>query len=51
MQGRKLLKKVELFVEKMGVLLHIHPPFADLAPSDFFLFGHVTNRLHGIIFQ
>jgi hypothetical protein len=32
--------------------LATHPPYsADLAPSDFFLFGHVKNRLHGITFQ
>jgi hypothetical protein len=29
-----------------------HPPYsADLALADFFLFGNVKNRLHGIIFQ
>jgi hypothetical protein len=29
-----------------------HPPYLpDLAPSDFFFFGHVKNRLQGIVFR
>jgi transposase len=34
-----------------GLQLATHPPYSpDLAPSDFFLFGYVKNRLQGIVF-
>jgi hypothetical protein len=52
MQDGTLLKNVELFVQKMGCgWLHIDPFSPDLAPQDFFLFGHVQNRLEEIVFQ
>jgi hypothetical protein len=35
-----------------GLRLVIHPLYSpDRAPSHFFRFGHVKNRLHGITFQ
>jgi hypothetical protein len=51
MQGLTLLKNVELFAEENGLPLAPHPPYSsDLAPSNFFLFGCVKERLKGMVF-
>jgi histone-lysine N-methyltransferase SETMAR len=39
------------FCEENPVRLAVHPPYSpDLAPSDFFLFGHIKHCLHGVTF-
>jgi hypothetical protein len=50
MQELTLLKNVELFVKKKDFGAP-HPHYSpDLAPSDFFLFGYVKERLKGMVF-
>jgi hypothetical protein len=50
MQELTLLKNVELFVKKKDFGAP-HPPYSpDLAPSNFFLFGYVKERLKGMVF-
>jgi transposase len=45
-------QKCRTFYAENGPQLATHPPdSSDLAPPDFFLFEHVKNRLHGIVFQ
>jgi transposase len=45
-------EKCRIFCEENGLRLVTHPPYSpDLAPSDFFLFGHVKNRLQGRVFE
>jgi hypothetical protein len=42
---------VSNFCEENGLQLAPHPPYSrDLAPSDFFLFGCVKERLKGTVF-
>jgi transposase len=44
-------QKCRTFCEENGLRLAPHPPYSpDLAPSDFFLFGYVKERLKGIVF-
>jgi transposase len=44
-------QKCRTFSDENGLWLATHPPYSpDLAPSDFFLFGYVKNRLQGIVF-
>jgi hypothetical protein len=51
MQGPTLLKNVEL-LRRNGLWLAPHPPYSPyLAPSDFFLFGYVKERLKGMVFS
>jgi transposase len=39
------------FLRRNGLWLAPHPPYLpDLAPSDFFLFGYVKERLKGTVF-
>jgi hypothetical protein len=50
MQGLTLLK-MSNFCEDNGLWLAPHPPYSpDFAPSDFFLFGYVKERLNGMVF-
>jgi hypothetical protein len=45
-------QKCRAFCADNRLPLATHPPHSpDLAPSDFFLFGHVKSRLQGIVFQ
>jgi hypothetical protein len=51
-QNRTLFTHVEFFHAENGLWLKAHPSQSpDLAPPDFFLFGHVKNRLQRITFQ
>jgi hypothetical protein len=44
-------QKCHTFCAENGLQLATHAPYSpDLAPLDFFLFGYVKNRLHGIVF-
>jgi transposase len=46
------LRNYRTFCAENGLRLATHPPYSlDLSPSDFFLFGHVKNRLQGIVSQ
>jgi transposase len=43
-------QKCQTFCEGNGLRLAPHPPYSpDLAPSDFFLFGYVKERLKGMV--
>jgi transposase len=45
-------RKWRAFYEENRLRLAIHPPPSlDLAPSDFFLFGHIKHYLRGIVFS
>jgi histone-lysine N-methyltransferase SETMAR len=45
------VQKCRTFCEENGLRLAPHPPYSlDLAPSDFFLFGHVKERLEAMVF-
>jgi transposase len=47
----RTIRKCQTFCEENGLRLVPHPPYSpDLAPSDFFLFGYVKERLKGIVF-
>jgi hypothetical protein len=57
--GRKLIvhadkataQKCRTFCKESGLRVAPHPPDSpDLAPSDFFLFGYVKERLKGMVF-
>jgi hypothetical protein len=60
--GRKLIvhadnarahttQKCRTFCEENRLRLALHPPYlSHLAPSDFFLFGYVKERLKGMVF-
>jgi transposase len=44
-------QKYRTFCKENGLRLAPHPPDSpDLAPSDFFLFGYVKERLKGMLF-
>jgi transposase len=44
-------QKCRTFCAENGVWLATHPPYSpDLAPSDFFLFGYLKDRLQEIVF-
>jgi histone-lysine N-methyltransferase SETMAR len=44
-------QKRRTFCEENGLRLALHSPYSpDLAPSDFFLFDYVKERLEGILF-
>jgi transposase len=44
-------QKCRTFYEENGLRLAPHLPYSpDLAPSDFFLFGYVKERLEGMVF-
>jgi histone-lysine N-methyltransferase SETMAR len=44
-------QKCRTFCEENGLRLAHHPPYSpDLAPSDFFLFSYVKERLKGMVF-
>jgi histone-lysine N-methyltransferase SETMAR len=44
-------RKCQAFCTENRLRPAVHPPYSpDLAPSDFFLFGHLTHLLHGAIF-
>jgi transposase len=44
-------QKCRTFCEENGLRLAPHPLYShDLAPSDFFLFGYVKERLKGMVF-
>jgi transposase len=44
-------QKRRTFCEENGLRFALHPAYSpDLAPSDFFLFGYVKERLKGIVF-
>jgi hypothetical protein len=50
MQGRTLLKNVEL-LQRKWTADRPHPPYSPvLAPSDFFLFPYVKKCLKGMVF-
>jgi hypothetical protein len=39
-------------LERLGAIVLGHPPYSpDLAPSDFFLFGHIKRLLGGYHFE
>jgi transposase len=43
-------QKCQTFCEENGLRPALHPPYSpDLAPSDFFLFGYVKERLKGTV--
>jgi transposase len=45
-------KIVKGFLDAHGLRAAPHPPYSpDLAPSDFFLFGHVKRALQGSVFE
>jgi histone-lysine N-methyltransferase SETMAR len=45
-------QKCRTFCEENGLRLASHPPYSpDLAPSDFFPFGGVKERLKGMVFH
>jgi histone-lysine N-methyltransferase SETMAR len=45
------VRKCRAFCEENRLCLAVHPPYSpDLAPSDFFLFGHIKHCLQGIAF-
>jgi histone-lysine N-methyltransferase SETMAR len=47
-----MAKKCQDFLEEIGADRAPHPPYSpDLAPSDFFLFGHLKGCLKGTKFQ
>jgi transposase len=49
--GAHTAQKCRTFCEEDGLRLALHPPYSpDLAPSDFFLFGYVKERLIGMVF-
>jgi histone-lysine N-methyltransferase SETMAR len=49
--SRHSAQKYRTFCAENGLQLATHPPYSpDLAPSDFFPFGDVKNRLQGIVF-
>jgi hypothetical protein len=44
-------QKCRTFCEENGLRLAPHPPYSPgLAPSDFFLFGYIKERLKGMVF-
>jgi transposase len=44
-------QKYRTFCKENGLRLAPHPPYSShLAPSDFFLFGYVKERLMGMVF-
>jgi histone-lysine N-methyltransferase SETMAR len=44
-------QKCRTFCEENGLRIAPHPPYSpDLAPSDFFLFDYVKERLKGMVF-
>jgi transposase len=44
-------QKCRTLCEENGMQLALYPPYSsDLAPSDFFLFGYVEERLKGMVF-
>jgi hypothetical protein len=44
-------EKCRTFCEEHRLWLAPHPPYSpDLAPSDFFLFGHIKECLKGMVF-
>jgi transposase len=44
-------QKCRTFCEENGLRIAPHPPYSpDLAPSDFFLFGYVKERLKEMVF-
>jgi histone-lysine N-methyltransferase SETMAR len=44
-------RKCRAFCQENRLRLAVHPPYSpDLAPSDFFLFGHIKHYLQGIAF-
>jgi histone-lysine N-methyltransferase SETMAR len=44
-------RKCRTFCEEDRLRLAVHPPYSpDLAPSNFFLFGHIKHCLQGIAF-
>jgi histone-lysine N-methyltransferase SETMAR len=44
-------RKCQVFCEENRIRLTVHPLYSpDLAPSDFFLFGHIEHCLQGITF-
>jgi histone-lysine N-methyltransferase SETMAR len=46
-----ITQKCRTFCEENGLWLAPHPPYSlDLAPSDFFLFSYVKERLKGMVF-
>jgi hypothetical protein len=46
-----IAQKCRTFSKGNGLRLAPHPPYSpDLAPSDFFLFGYVKERLKGMVF-
>jgi histone-lysine N-methyltransferase SETMAR len=46
-----MARKCRAFCEENLLRLAMHPAYSpDLAPSDFFLFGHIKHCLHGIAF-
>jgi hypothetical protein len=45
------VQKCRTFCEENGLWFPAHPSYSpDLAPSDFFLFGYVRERLKGMVF-
>jgi histone-lysine N-methyltransferase SETMAR len=43
-------QKCRPFCEEDGLRLALYPPYSpDLAPSDFFLFGYIKERLKGMV--
>jgi histone-lysine N-methyltransferase SETMAR len=45
-------KRVKQFMDDNGLRTASHPLYSpDLAPSDFFLFGHVKTALRGTVFE
>jgi hypothetical protein len=50
--GPHTARKCRAFCEENWLRLAVHPPPSpDLAPSDFFLFGHIKHCIQGIAFQ
>jgi transposase len=46
-----IVQKCRTFCEENGLWLAPHPPYSpNLAPSDFFLFDYVKERLKGMVF-
>jgi histone-lysine N-methyltransferase SETMAR len=47
-----VVKMVKQFMDVHELRAVLHPPDSpDLAPSDFFLFGHVQGALHGSVLE
>jgi hypothetical protein len=44
-------QKCRTFYQEHGLQLALHPPYStDFAPSDFFLFGYIKERLKRMVF-